>query len=86
MSEEQNINEPQQPAFLQGAVIKSFRKKIFIEVFCAKCGERFNNNDDYESVFQDKDEAIESLEMDGWEVKGKSAFCENCLKDSGREE
>ena len=56
----------------------SFRKRTFIEVFCKKCGERYNNNAEYEAVFNDKAEAIECMEDSGWLVKGQDAFCENC--------
>ena len=55
-----------------------FRKRTFIEVFCKKCGERYNTNAEYEAVFNDKADAIESLNDSGWLVKGRDAFCENC--------
>lgn len=55
-----------------------FRKRTFIEVFCKKCGERYNADAEYEAVFNDKAEAIECMEDSGWLVKGRDAFCENC--------
>ena len=56
----------------------SFHKRTFMEVFCKKCGERYNTNAEYEAVFNDKAEAIECMEDSGWLVKGNDAFCENC--------
>lgn len=57
----------------------SFRKRTFIEVFCAKCGIKYSDNAEYEKVFQDKDEAIETITNDDyWTVKKNKAFCENC--------
>ena len=60
-------------------VIGSFRKRTFIEVFCAKCGERYSDGCEYEKVFTDKADAIETItDEDNWIVKGTNAFCDNC--------
>ena len=57
----------------------SFRKRTFIEVFCKKCGVRYSDDGEYEKVFQDKAEAVETItEEENWLVKGQDAFCENC--------
>ena len=58
--------------------ISSFHKKTFIEVFCAKCGIRYTDDGEYEKVFQDKEDAIETITEGYWIVKGSNAFCENC--------
>ena len=59
--------------------IKSFQERVFIEVFCAKCGIKYSDDAEYEHVFQDKAEAIETITNDDyWIVKGDKAFCENC--------
>ena len=56
-----------------------FRKRTFIEVFCKKCGVRYSDDGEYEKVFQDKAEAIETItKEENWLVKGQDAFCENC--------
>lgn len=60
-------------------VISCFRKRTFIEVFCKKCGVRYSDDGEYEKVFTDKADAIETITMDdNWLVKGANAFCENC--------
>jgi hypothetical protein len=60
-------------------VIGCFRKRTFIEVFCKKCGIRYSDDGEYEKVFQDKADAIETITQDdNWLVKGRDAFCENC--------
>lgn len=64
---------------LNAPVINSFRKRTFIEVFCAKCNERYSNDAEYEPVFANKEEAMEVVMMDGWIIRNRAAFCENCL-------
>jgi len=79
MSNEKLSNEAENPALNKGAVMNSFRKRTFIEVFCAKCGVKYSDDAEYEKVFQDKDEAIETITGDDyWTVKGNKAFSENC--------
>ena len=57
---------------------QSFRKRTFIEVFCKKCGEKYNTDVEYEAVFKNKSEAIECMKESGWKVKGKDVFCDFC--------
>ncbi len=79
MSKEKTSKEPQ-GNIRKAPVMNSFRKRTFIEVFCKNCGERYNNDGEYEKVFQDKEEAIETITgEDTWTVKGMNAFCENCI-------
>ena len=74
-----NLNKPLHPALNIAGVSGCFRKRTFIEVFCKKCGVRYSDDGEYEKVFQDKAEAIETItEEENWLVKGQDAFCENC--------
>lgn len=64
---------------IKPVVIGCFRKRTFIEVFCAKCGIRYSDDGEYEKVFTDKADAIETITQDdNWIVKDTNAFCENC--------
>jgi hypothetical protein len=58
--------------------IESFKKKTFISVQCAGCGEVFASGENEYDLFPTKKEAVEIIELSDWKVRNGKAYCEAC--------
>lgn len=61
--------------------MKSFKEIKVIEVFCCKCGKRFNTEFEYLELFKTKREAKQNLIENDWVVKGNDATCDECVSN-----
>jgi transcription elongation factor Elf1 len=56
----------------------NFKKVKGYKIRCSICGQYFTHNDDIETMWLSKEEAISDVIFENWKVEGEYAFCPTC--------